>query len=156
MKVRVFNPADAAMLAEIFHDSVHRIGVKDYTKFQVDAWSPAPVSADRFLARVSDGRTVFVAVDGADKPLGFIELERSGHIDCFYCHSSIVRTGVGQALYRQLEEVALAMGMARLYTEASEAARRFFLRAGFTLMKRQEFEHNGVEIHNYLMEKSLR
>ena len=155
MKVRNFNPADAAALTEIYHDSVHMVSGKDYTKLQIDAWSPAPASADTYLARVSDGHAVFVSVDGADYPLGFIELERNGHIDCFYCHSSVVRTGVGKALYRQLEEVAVERGLARLHTEASEAARRFFLRAGFTLIERQEFEHNGVKIHNYLMEKNL-
>lgn len=155
MKIRDFRSDDAAILAEIFHEAVHTIGSKDYTRLQIDAWSPAPVSADRFLARVSDTHSVFVAVDDDDNPIGFIELEGDGHIDCFYCHPNFAGTGVGNALYGQLEKAAMAAGLPRLYTEASEAARSFFLKAGFTLIRRRDFEHKGVEIHNYLMDKSL-
>ena len=43
----------------------------------------------------------------------------------------------------------------RLYTEASEAARRLFLKKGFTAMQRRDFEVAGVAIHNYAMEKRL-
>lgn len=156
MKVRNFRPDDAVQLAEILHASVHEIGSKYYTQAQTNAWSPAPVSADEFLARVSDGRSVFVAVDEADKPLGFIELEQDGHIDCFYCHPKSTRMGVGAELYAKLEAAALKHGQTRLNVEASEAAKAFFLNVGFTPIKRREFERNGVKIHNYLMEKALR
>ncbi|MEO1346743.1 MAG: GNAT family N-acetyltransferase [Pseudomonadota bacterium] len=155
MKIRDFKPTDAAILAEIFHDAVHAIGSKDYTQAQTNAWSPAPVSAKKFLDRISDTHTVFVAVDDNDMPLGFIELESNGHIDCFYCHPRFSGTGVGRALYVHLEKAALNAGLMHLYTEASEAALRFFLKVGFTLIRRRDFTHNGVAIHNYLMEKSL-
>ncbi|MEM7464583.1 MAG: GNAT family N-acetyltransferase [Pseudomonadota bacterium] len=155
MKIRDFKPDDSASLAEIFHASVHGIGSKDYTPSQTNAWSPAPVSADRFLLRVSDERSVYVAADDDDKPLGFIELEGNGHIDCFYCQPEFVGTGVGLALYTRLESSALEAGLPRLYVEASEAARRFFLKVGFRVIKRRDFRHNGVDIHNYLMEKNL-
>jgi putative acetyltransferase len=155
MKIREFLFSDAASLAEIFHEAVHTIGSKDYSPSQTHAWSPAPVSAETFLARISDTRFVFVAVDDKDTPLGFIELEADGHIDCFYCHPDFAGTGVGNALYARLEEAALQAGLARLYTEASEAARRFFLKAGFKVIERRDFEYNGAEIHNYLMENRL-
>lgn len=132
------------------------MGRKDYDQAQVEAWSPKPVSAAKFLARVSDGRSVFVAVSKDDKPIAFIELEESGHIDCFYCHPDAVGTGVGTALYEKLESAALAVGLSRLHVEACEAARRFFDGKGFNLIKRQNFKRNNVEIHNYLMEKNFR
>jgi len=115
----------------------------------------APVSADRFLGRVSDGRSVFVATDDTDKPIGFKELENDGHIGCFHCHPKFVGNRVGIALYKRLEAAALEKGLTRIYVEAGEVAKRFFLRAGFTLTKRRDFEYNGVDIHNYLMEKNL-
>lgn len=111
--------------------------------------------ADRFLARVSDGRAVFVAVGTGDSPVAFIELERDGHIDFLYCHPDVAGSGVGKALFDRLEEAALADGLSRLYVEASEAARRFFLKEGFTLIRRRDFARYGVQIHNYLMEKQL-
>ena len=58
-------------------------------------------------------------------------------------------------LLRLLRE-ALEAGVSRLYVEASEAARKFFLRAGFVVVRRRDFERNNVQIHNYLMEKTIR
>jgi putative acetyltransferase len=81
--IRRFVPADAPALALIFHRSVREVGSRAYSPAQVAAWSPAPVPAEAFRARVSDGRSVFVAVTGDDTPLGFIELEADGHIDRF-------------------------------------------------------------------------
>lgn len=156
MEIRNFKPDDSASLASIFHESVRAVGIKDYSRAQVKVWSPKPISADEFLARVSDGRTVFVAVDESDKPIAFIELETNGHIDCFYCHPVAVGTGVGTALYQRLENAAISAGLSRLYVEASEGARRFFLGKGFRLVKRRDFERSNVQIHNYLMEKNFR
>jgi hypothetical protein len=48
-----------------------------------------------------------------------------------------------------------ARGIARLYTEASEPARRFFAKRGFVEVSRNDFEIVGVPIHNFRMEKSL-
>lgn len=156
MKIRNFKPDDSASLASIFHEAVRAVGRKDYSQAQVEVWSPQPVPADKFLARVSDGRSVFVAVNENDKPIAFIELEENSHIDCFYCHPDAVGTGVGTALFERLESAALAAGLSRLYVEASEAARRFFLGKGFSLIKRRDFERNNVQIHNYLMKKNFR
>jgi putative acetyltransferase len=154
--VRPFAHRDASALALIFHRSVREVGRRGYTQAQVEAWSPAPVPAEVFLSRVTDGRKVFVAVNGDDTPLGFIELEANGHIDRFYCRPDVVGTGVGSALYGCLERAALDMGLSLLLVEASEVARDFFLRRGFRLIRRQDFERNGIAIHNYVMDKSLR
>lgn len=156
MKIRLFTPADSASLALIFHRAVREVGIRGYTQAQVEAWSPAPVQADKFFARVSDGRSVFVAVGENDDPLAFIELEANGHIDFFYCLPDVVGTGVGSALFQRLESAALELELSKLFVEASETAREFFLEKGFELIKRQDFDHNAVQIHNYLMEKNLR
>lgn len=155
MNIRNFRVDDAVALAKILHASVRAVGIKDYTQSQVEAWSPAPVSSQAFIKRIDDGRVVLVAVTDEDEPIGFIELERDGHIDCFYCAPRFVGHGVGSALYARLEEVARAAGLRRLHVEASEGARRFFAHKGFTLIQRRDLERNGVAIHNYLMKKSL-
>jgi len=50
---------------------------------------------------------------------------------------------------------ARAQGIQRLFTEASELARRFFERKGFTVLERQDKILRGVPIHNYRMAKTL-
>ncbi|NIZ15104.1 GNAT family N-acetyltransferase [Phaeobacter sp. HF9A] len=155
MRIRMFEPRDAEDWARIFHSAVHRVGARDYTPEQCAAWSPAPAPLEGVLAHTQDGRQIWVAADADDVAQGFIELESDGHIDCFYLAPDLAGTGIGAALYERLETQARAAGLASLYVEASEAARRFFLRQGFTDRGRRDFERRGVMIHNYAMTKQL-
>ena len=155
MIIRDFRPADAAALAALFHTSVREIGLRDYTAAQVWAWSPvAPDSAD-YLRRAEE-RLILVAENERGEPVGYADLEPDGHIDHLYCRPDTMGTGVGSALVAALEGAANERGIAALYVEASEAARRLLERRGFTVTARNEFEVNGVPIHNYRMIKSLR
>ena len=155
MKIRPFQPQDAVDLVQLFHDSIREIGTRDYSTRQLAAWSPQPEAPEKFLQRISDGREVFVALNDDEEPIGFIELESNGHIDCFYCRPDVAGTGVGDTLYEHLESVASKHEIETLFVEASEAAKRFFKRQGFTTEKRREFERNGVDIHNFSMKKKL-
>lgn len=105
--------------------------------------------------RAADGRLLLVAVDEDDAPLAYGDLEADGHIDHLYCLPDAAGTGVAAALYGEIEAAARARGIARLYTEASEPARRFFLKRGFAVVERNDFEIAGVAIHNFRMEKRL-
>ena len=69
--------------------------------------------------------------------------------------SIVPSRGTAAALYAVLESHARKTGLTRLYTEASEAARRFFLKRGFVVTQRRDFSLRGVMIHNYAMEKRL-
>ena len=155
MNVRPFREADAPALAAIFHAAVHGIGARYYSAEQVAAWSPREPDAERFRERCSDGRLVLVAVDEDDRPVAYIDLEADGHIDHLFCRPDLAGTGVAAMLHDRLEAEAAARGIRMLHVEASEPARRFFLRRGFSTVRRRDFEIQGVPIHNFAMEKRL-
>lgn len=113
------------------------------------------MSAETYHARVSDGRRVFVAVTEEDRPMAFLELEADGHIDCFYCHPDAAGQGIGLALYTEAARAATDQGISCLTVEASEAARRFFVKVGFEVVSRRDFLIRTVPIHNYAMRKAL-
>lgn len=154
MPIRPFEPKDAPRWAEIFHRAVHEIASRHYSPAQCAAWSPAPAPAARVAAR-ADRLSIWVAVDAQDVAQGFIELEPDGHIDCFYVAPEAVGQDVGVALYAHLEAAARAARITRLHVEASEAAKGFFLRQGFALDRRRDFDRHGVAMHHYLMHKPL-
>jgi putative acetyltransferase len=155
MKIRPFIPADAPALAALFHAAVHTIAAAHYSPAQVGAWAPGVPDPARFVARAGDGRLLLVAVDEAGAPLAYGDLEADGHIDHLFCRPDAAGTGVTAALYAEIEAAARALGLARLHVEASEPARRFFLKQGFALAGRNDFELAGVPIHNFRMEKLL-
>lgn len=155
MHIRPFRPEDAPALARIFHAAVHQIGGLHYSPEQVKAWAPVVPSSERFLERGADGRILLVAADESDRPLAFGDLEKDGHIDLLYCRPDVAGTGVASALYDRLEAAAGDRGIGRLHVEASEPARRFFLRKGFIVLRRREFILDGVALHNFAMEKRL-
>jgi len=54
-----------------------------------------------------------------------------------------------------IERAAKRDGIARLFVEASEAARRLFERRGFSVEARNDVALHGVMLHNYRMSKAL-
>lgn len=98
---------------------------------------------------------MLVATDVFDEPLAFGDLEADGHIDHLFCRPDQAGTGVSSLLYNEIEKIWRSQGLARLFVEASEPAKRFFLRQGFRVDQRRDFEVRGVAIHNYGMEKIL-
>ena len=155
MAIRAFRPGDAPELARIFHAAVHRIGALHYSPEQLKAWAPAVPDPLLFLERGSDGRILLVAADDSDRPLAYGDVEADGHVDHLYCRPDVAGTGVAAALYDRLEAAAVERGIRRLHVEASEPARRFFLRRGFILLERRELALAGVALHNFAMEKRL-
>jgi putative acetyltransferase len=67
----------------------------------------------------------------------------------------MVGTGVGSAIYTEIEAAARKAGIAVLFVEASEGARRLFERRGFCVDARNDFIIDGVSIHNYCMSKPI-
>jgi len=155
MRLRPFRDHDAPALAGIFHAAVHGVAARYYTQAQVWAWSPEPPDPARFAARGRDGRTLLVVVDASDRPIAYGDVEGDGHIDHLFCAPERAGSGVAAALYAGLEAAARERGIGRLFVEASEPARRFFLKQGFAELHRRDFAIGGVAIHNYAMEKRL-
>jgi putative acetyltransferase len=156
MRIRRYEARDAAGVVAVYRRSVEALGLRHYTQEQVAAWASLTPDPERMQARLGDGRAVFVAVDDADQPVGFIDLEDDGHIDLLYCAPEVAGAGVAAALYEGVERLARERGMARLYSEASEAALRFFVKRGFTKLYRRDLKIGAVDIHNYAVEKALK
>ena len=153
--IRPFEAADAETLATLFHASVRKAGIREYSAEQVAAWSSSKPDPDSYL-RQAFGRTFLVAVDDENCPIGYGNLEPDCHIDHLYCLPDLVGTGVGSAIYAAIEASAKRAGMPLLFVDASEGARRLFERRGFSVDARNDFTIDGVAIHNYRVSKPIK
>jgi putative acetyltransferase len=152
--IRSYELRDAADVADVFYRSVREVALPDYTAEQVKAWVPGRWDAEQEHLRSGDGRLVLVAAGESGRVVAFIDLEPVGHIDRLFCAPEAVGRGIASRLYDAIEVEARAQGIERLFTEASELARRFFERKGFTVLERQDKVLRGVPIHNYRMAKT--
>ena len=91
----------------------------------------------------------------AGQPVGFAELEASGHIDRVYVSADQQRCGIGRSLLSAVVSEAQRLDVARLFTEASITARPFFGSQGFVVLASQVVMRGGVEFVNYRMERVL-
>lgn len=154
MIIRLYTPADLDGLIRLFHASVRRIAIKDYTEDQVKAWAPDDADRERWASRRASRPTWVAEIDGV--LAGFTDLEPDGHVDMMFVHPDHQGRGVAGALLRQVEAEAARLGLDRLFTEASITARPFFERKGFRVIAPQTVSVRGQDMTNYRMEKGLR
>jgi len=153
--IRAYEQRDAADLADVFFRSVRQVAISDYTPAQVRAWAPERRTPEQSHQWASDGRLVLLATDENNRAVAFIDLEPDGHIDHLFCAPEAAGQGIASQLYEATETAARQQEISRLYTEASELARRFFERKGFVVLERQDMVLRGEPIHNYKMAKDL-
>jgi len=155
IRLRPAAVGDADAMAQVYARAVRGLGARDYAPEQVEAWAGQGPTGDGLRRRLADGRRCWVAVDADDRVCAFVDLEADGHIDLLYAAPEAAGTGVASRLLDELERAARQDGLRRLYVEASEGARRVFLKRGYADLGRRDFTIAGVAIHNYAMELRL-
>src|SRR5438105_4754938 len=132
--LRPYLPQDTPMLAEIFRASVEELTEDDYTPPQQEAWAAAADDMDEFAARLGKHLTLIATMEGS--PVGFISLDAPTEIGLFYVHPAVAGQGAGRMLYEAVEKISAARGTPHLNVDASDTARDFFSRRGFTAEQR--------------------
>jgi putative acetyltransferase len=153
--IRTYDQRDAGDLADVFFRSVRQVALSDYTSAQVGAWAPEYPTPEQMHEAASDGRLTLIAANEHNRAVAYIDLEPDGHIDHLFCAPEAAGHGIASQLYEAAEAAARKQGIRRLFTEASELARRVFERKGFVVLERQDMFLRGVLIHNYKMAKDL-
>ena len=100
MRIRRVKPSDIPQLSRLYYETVHRVNTRDYGPEQIQAWAPR-VYPDAFWQRRFRRYRVLVAEDGG-AVVGFVELGRTGEIDCFYVQHAHHRRGIGAALVARM------------------------------------------------------
>ena len=126
---------------------------RDYGPKQIQTWAPR-VYPDAFWLRRFRRYRVLVAEDGG-AVVGFVELGRTGEIDCFYVHHTRQHEGVGTALMARIERETCSRGNVRLHADVSITAAPFFRRKGFRVVRRQTKIYRNRAFRQAVMEKRL-
>lgn len=137
--IRRATPDDADALAAAHRDSIVSIGARFYDEAVVDEWAEG-LAGDRYVRAMQLGETFFVAAGGSGgEPavLGFSShrVEDGDHRTAIYVRAAAARRGIGSALFRAAEAVAVAAGATTIHVAASLAAVEFYLANGFEVIE---------------------
>ena len=151
--LRPFLPADAALLREIFRDSIEELTADDYTEAQQEAWASVADDAEDFREKLSGQLTLVATLEGS--PVGFASLEGKDKIDMLYVHPAATGQGVGAMLVDALEKLAGSRGAAKLAVDASDSARGFFEKRGYVAQQRNSVSIGDEWLANTTLHKQL-
>jgi putative acetyltransferase len=151
--LRPFLPQDAPLLADIFRASIEELTEDDYNPAQQEAWASAADDLEAFAERLGKHLTIIATMEGS--PVGFISLDAPTEIGLFYVHPAVAGQGVGTMLCDAIEKLSAARGMSHLTVEASDTAREFFQRRGFSAEQRNTVSVGNEWLANTTMKKKL-
>jgi putative acetyltransferase len=153
LALRPFLAEDTAMLREIFRDSIEALTDEDYTEAQQEAWASAADEEQAFGKKLGGELTLVATFSGS--PVGFASLAGVNKIDMLYVHPVAAGQGVGAMLIDALEKLAGARGTAKLAVDASDNARAFFEKRGYTAQQRNSVLVGGEWLANTTLHKQL-
>lgn len=153
MEIRRYRTEDLDKIVQLFYDTVNTINIRDYTSEQVAAWS----SARERLLRSNDffmSLYTLAAVEG-EHIIGYGNIDRNGYLDHLFVHKDRQGIGVATAICDKLERYAKECNCKLITVHASVTAKPFFERRGYSVVKENTVEIDGVKLRNYFMEKEL-
>lgn len=147
MEIRKYLESDCKILSELFYNTVHTVNAKDYTKEQLDVWATGEVGLEKCNQSLKEHYSV-VAVEG-EVIVGFGDIDSTGYLDRLFVHADYQRKGIATAICNQLEQAV----QGNIVTHASITARPFFEKRGYTVVKEQQVERQGIFLTNFIMIK---
>jgi putative acetyltransferase len=153
LALRPYLAEDAAVLREIFRDSIEDLTADDYTPAQQEAWASAADNEAEFGKRLGSQLTLIATVEGS--PAGFASLASGNKIDMLYVHPAAIGQGVGALLIDALEKLAGGRAAEKLIVDASDSARGFFEKRGYVAQQRNTVSVGDEWLANTTLHKQL-
>ena len=88
--------------------------------------------------------------------VGFANLDGNEYVDQIFVHKDLLRKRIATKLLEEIEREAKRRDAAKLWTQSSITARKFFERLGFATLQAQRATYNGQIFDNFSMEKRLK
>ena len=154
LALRPYLPEDAAVLREIFRDSIEDLTDEDYTPAQQEAWASVADDEAAFGKRLGSQLTLVATLEGS--PAGFASLASGSKIDMLYVHPAAAGQGVGAMLADALEKLAGGRGADKLVVDASDSARGFFEKRGYVAQQRNTVSVGDEWLANTTLHKALK
>ncbi len=150
MEIRKYLQSDCRELTELFYNTVHTVNAKNYTEEQLNVWASGEVDLEKWNQSLQEHFSIVAVENGTI--VGFGDIDDTGYLDRLFVHTDYQKKGIATAICNQLEQSV----QGNIITHASITARPFFEKRGYTVVKEQQVERQGIFLTNYVMIKSER
>ncbi len=150
MEIRKYLQSDCRELTELFYNTVHTVNAKNYTEEQLNVWASGEVDLEKWNQSLQEHFSIVAVENGTI--VGFGDINDTGYLDRLFVHTDYQKKGIATAICNQLEQSV----QGNIITHASITARPFFEKRGYTVVKEQQVERQGIFLTNYVMIKSER
>ena len=153
--VRPIRLTEAAIFSQIHSRSVRGLAAGHYSPLVIEAWT-GPLNEERFLANLDQEIRLIAELDG--EPVGFGALVLApAELRACYVVPEAARSGVGTALVREIERIAIQNGVERLDLLSSVNAEPFYAALGYESTEATEhILQSGQVMAAVKMSKTLR
>lgn len=151
--LRPYLATDIPLLEDILQASIEELTAEDYSEHQQAAWIASAGDGEALEKRLGKQLTLIATIGGG--PVGFASLRGNDHIDMLFVHPTAARQGVATSLIDALEKLASGRGTAKLTVDASDTAKPFFEKRGYTAMLRNTIALGAEWLGNTSMQKML-
>ena len=147
--IRPYAARDRVDCHKVYYRAVHEGAAEFYTQAQRAAWAPSETPDLSQPNKLLD-QWCWVA-EAKNGISGFMSLTRNGYLDMAFVMPDAKGTGVADALYAALIELANAESLEILTAHASYFARRFFAKHGWQVDDVEDFPLNGQVFERFHM-----
>ncbi len=153
MIIRKYKSDDCPKIAELFHETVHKVNARDYTKTQLDIWATGKVDIASWDKSFLTNNTLIVEKNGII--VGFGDMQCSGYLDRLYVHKDYQNQGIATLILTNLEQNAVKNGIFKFTTHASITAKSFFIKHAYHVVSENTVIKNNIALTNFIMKKSI-
>lgn len=146
MLIRKALKSDIPSIQEIFTQSILNINENLYSKEQLKDWASCGEDIKKWYERLN--KFEFLLAEEKGNVLGFISYDKQGYIDTLFVSHLHQRKGIAQLLLDSISK-----DFNHLSSHVSIAAKPFFEKNGFIVLKEQLAKANKLKLVNYLMVK---
>ena len=135
--VRPARPEDARSFIEVRNAAVRGIAAKDYPPAVIDAWARSPITTatiENFLANPDKETRLVAEVNSEISGIGSLVIDNNELRAC-YVRPNAARKGVGSAILREIERIALENGATILQMDSSVTAEPFYKAMGYEVLE---------------------
>lgn len=157
--VRPVRPEDARCFIEVRNAAVRGIAVKDYPPAVIEAWAKSPITdatIDDFLVNPDKETRLVAELNTEIAGIGSLVIDNNELRAC-YVRPDAARQGVGSAILREIERIALENGVTFLQMDSSVTAEPFYKAMGYEVLEYGEHVlYRGPRMDCVRMGKVLR